>query len=111
MVREMKKALEHYLQTNNKYRVCVALKNLGEAEWNLGFKEAGLRYFSEAESLCDSIDLPEVAWVYWNLAYASRRIGEKKMECDYLLRCMANSTEEQTKLVLECEKRMSQLMC
>lgn len=111
MVREMKKALEHFQQTNNKYRVCVALKNLGEAEWNLGFKEAGLGYFSEAESLCDTLDHPKIAWVYWNLACASRRIGEKKMECDYLLKCMTNSTDEQTKLILECEQRMSELMC
>jgi len=111
MVSQMKKAIERYREANNYYRVCVALKNLGEAEWKLGFKETGKRYFNQAENLSNTIEQSEKASVFWNLANTSRRIGEEKMECNYLFKCMNNCTDDQARLVIECENRMSQLIC
>ena len=70
-----------------------------------------MRYFSDAETLCDGLPPSEKAGVFWNLAYAARRIGEKEMECDYLLKCMTTCTEDQTKLVMECDKRLNELEC
>jgi len=111
MVREMKKAIEEYREVKNNYRVCVALKNLGEAEWKLGFKETGKRYFTEAETMSRSLEQSEQAGVLWNLAYAARRIQEEKMECNYLVKCMSTCTDDQTNLVIECENRINQLQC
>jgi len=45
----LKHALEHYKKAKDKYRICVALKNLGEAEWYLGFKNESFKFFKESE--------------------------------------------------------------
>ena len=70
-----------------------------------------LRYFKECETLCEGLEQSEKAGAYWNLAFAARRIGEEKMECNYLMKCLTNCTDDQTKTVIECENRISKLMC
>lgn len=110
MVQEMKKAVEYFRKANNAYRLCVSLKNLGEAEWMLGFKEAGLRYFAEIESLIEPLDQLKRAKVIGNLAFSARRLGEKKMEIEYLMKYLKEIPEEYTEEILKVDRRLSELM-
>jgi len=110
MVREMKTATENYKKTDDDYRVCVALKNLGEAEWMLGYRATALRFFRESDLLSERLDQSKRAGVHWNLASAARRIGEKKMEIDNLMRCMKEFPEDETDKILAVDKRLSELM-
>jgi len=110
MVQEMKKAVEYFRKGNDIYRLCVSLKNLGEAVWMLGFKEAGLRYFAETESMIDQLDQLERAKVMGNLAYSARRLGEKNMEIEYLIKQLKEIPEEYTEEIVRVDRRLSELM-
>ena len=110
MVQEMKKAVEYFRKGNDIYRLCVSLKNLGEAVWMLGFKEAGLRYFAETESMIDQLKQLERAKVLGNLAYSARRLGEKNMEIEYLIKQLKEIPEEYTEEIVRVDRRLSELM-
>lgn len=107
MVTEMKKALEYYQKSRNDYRVCVALKNLGEAEWALGYRDAAKKYFNEADEMSERLSIPEKAGVHWNLAMAARRLREKQMEITYLVKCMNEFVEPEKILIIN--RRLSEL--
>ena len=109
IVQEMKKALKWYGKADDLYRVCVALKNLGEAEWILSFKKTATQYFDKSEELCNKLDQSKKADVFWNLACAARRIGETRMEINYLTKCLLECSEEQSELILEVDKRLSKI--
>ena len=106
----MKKAVEYFRKANDIYRLCVSLKNLGEAVWMLGFKEAGLRYFAETESMIDQLKQLERAKVLGNLAYSARRLGEKNMEIEYLIKQLKEIPEEYTEEIVRVDRRLSELM-
>lgn len=110
MVQEMKKSVEYLRKGDNTYRLCVSLKNLGEAEWMLGFKETGSRYFAEAESLIDQLDQLERAKVLGNLACSAMRLGEKNMEIEYLMKQLVEIPEEYTLEFLKVDRRLGELM-
>lgn len=110
MVQEMKKALEIHNKNKDTYRVCVALKNLGEAEWKLGYKNTAQKYFDEAESLTAGLDQKERAHVLGNLAVSAMRLGERKLEIDYLIKFLNELPDEQTDVILRVDRRLSELM-
>ena len=109
MVGEMKKAMEFYRQSGDHYRVCVALKNLGEAEWNLGFKELGMNYFDEAKGSSVKLEQSDRAGVLWNLACAAKRVGDAKLEKRFLAECMKECPEDRTHMILEINRRLNGL--
>ncbi len=111
MVQLMKRALNYYREAGEKYRVCVALKNLGEAEWKLGFKQASLQYFESAERLGAELPQQEQRFaVYHNLSAAANRIGEKKMEIGYLEKCLKTLPEDAVNKLFEIEQRLDELL-
>ena len=110
MRRCLKDALENYEKAGNQYRVCVALKNLGEAEWYLGFKRRALEFFGESEKRGKMlIDLNQRFGVLWNLAYSFRRIRNPKFERNFLTKCLKILPETETEKILEVEGRLQQL--
>jgi tetratricopeptide (TPR) repeat protein len=110
MIRSMMDALRCLREAGDPYRVSVALKNLGEAEWGLGFKKKACDYFDEAESIGDK--LPKITQrfgVYWNLAVANRRLGRKEAELRYLKKCLSDFPDEYGDRILELENRFDEL--
>lgn len=110
MVGYMKKAIEEYKKASDPYRVCVALKNIGEAEWYLGFKEKAWAFFKEAEEKTTCINDPiDRAKVFGNLASAFRRIGETRLERVYWTKCLTILPDTETEKILEVEQRLREL--
>ena len=58
MIGYMKKALKEYEAANDMYRFCVGLKNIGEAEWLMGFKEKAWEFFRQAEANIQQLSDP-----------------------------------------------------
>ncbi len=110
MVSYMKKALNQYRVTGEQYRVCVALKNIGEAEWNMGFKEKANNFFKQAEELGENLpDQGDRFGVLWNLASAFKRIGDVKVERNFLSKCLVALSDDETDKILQIEARLHQL--
>jgi tetratricopeptide (TPR) repeat protein len=110
MIGYMKKALEEYETTGDLYRVCVGLKNIGEAEWYMGFKEKAWVFFRKAEENIPKLPDPmERFGVFWNLASAFRRIGDIKSESKYLGKCLENLPDSETDKIFTIEARLRQL--
>lgn len=109
MVIEMKRAIESYRLLPDKYRLAVALKNLGEAEWNLGYERAGMDYFRESESIGETLTQKDYAAVLWNLFFSARRLGQPKMEKEYLLKCLKACPEDMTEQILATDRRLGEL--
>jgi len=110
MIRSMKDALRCLKEAGDPYRISVAFKNLGEAEWGLGFTKRASDYFDEAESIGDKF--PQITQrfrVYWNLAAANRRLGRKEAELRYLKKCLSNFPDEYGDRILELENRFDEL--
>jgi len=110
MVMEMKEALALYKKSGDRYRVSIALKNLGEAEWILGYQDAARVYFKEAESSVEELNPGEQEGVFRNLSFVAWRLGEKDMEINYLSRWMSVNPESEPDLILEIDKRLSKLL-
>ena len=109
MVTEMKQAVRFYRQQPDRYRLAVALKNLGEAEWGLGFEVVGLRFFDEAEKVGGSLDARNFAGVLINLASAARRLGQPRLEKKYLAKCLTVCPEDETDKILGIDRRLPEL--
>jgi len=109
MVQEMKTALSFYKEAGETYRACVALKNLGEAEWMLGYPDLAREFFGEAESLAAKLDIPARAAVIGNLAKASRRLGQGRMEIEYLKKFLEAAPEEWSADILQASARLGEL--
>lgn len=110
MIGYMKRALKKYEATGDNYRICVALKNIGEAEWNMGFKEKAYKVFSEAEKRGASLADPMQRFgVLWNFASAFQRLGDTKAECKYLLKCLESLPDNETAKIIQIEARLRQL--
>lgn len=106
----LKNALQHYEKSENLYHVCVALKNMGEAEWYMGFKNKALKYFVQSEKRSIFLKDPIQQFkVLGNMVFASRRIGEWKLERNYLLKCLVVCPEEDVETILQIEERLEQL--
>lgn len=110
MVREMHLALGNYLKTSEKYRISLVYKNLGEAEWVLGYKEAADNYFREAESRIKELTPEERDGVYRNLSFTAWRIRNVSMELEYLHKWMTANPESPTELILEINRRIDTLL-
>lgn len=109
MVTEMKLAVACLRQQPDKYRVAVALKNLGEAEWGLGYEKAGMKYFDESESIGSGLDARSFAGVLVNLASAARRLDKPRLERRYLARCLEVCPDEETEMILRIDRRLGEL--
>jgi len=106
----LKTALQHYEKSGESYRVCVALKNMGEAEWYMGYKNKALRYFTQSENRSNALNDPIQHFkVLGNLAAASKRIGDLKLERKYLMKYLAACPQEDTETMLQIENRLEQL--
>jgi tetratricopeptide (TPR) repeat protein len=110
MIGCMKKALDEYEKSGDEYRVAVGLKNIGEAEWQMGFKEAALSYFKKSEDTIPSLTDPMKRFaVLWNLASAFKRIGEMKAEQRYLTKCLMTLPDSETEKIIVIGERLCQL--
>jgi hypothetical protein len=110
MIGYMKKALVEYERSGNVYRVAVGLKNIGEAEWQMGFKEAAWNYFRKSEKKMSSLTEPmERFGVLWNLASAFRGVRERKAEQEYLTKCLAALPDSEIEKIILIEQRLQQL--
>jgi tetratricopeptide (TPR) repeat protein len=109
MVINMKKALELYEKSGDTYRICVALKNLGEGEYYLGFKERAAKYFEESEKLSTKLDSVKMSDVLWNLASAFRRVGDPKTERSYLEKSLAILPISEVERSVQVENRLLEL--
>ncbi len=106
----MKYAIEHYQKAGNPYRICLALKNMGEAEWYMGFKKKAMSYFDKSEKSGNVLpDAKERYGVLRNLVVASRRIGEVKLERNYLKQCLEVLPDTETETILQIESRLEEL--
>jgi tetratricopeptide (TPR) repeat protein len=106
----MKKAFKEYELGGDLYRVSVALKNIGEAEWNMGFKKKADEYFRKAEENVPKLNgQMERFGVFWNLASAFRRIGDAKSESKYLTKCLETLPDSETDKILTIGARLRQL--
>jgi hypothetical protein len=106
----LKSALKHYEMSGNPYHVCVALKNMGEAEWHVGFRGKALKYFALSEEQSTALNDPIQRFkVLGNLVFASRRIGEVKLEHGYLMKCLKACPEADTETIVQIEDRLEQL--
>ncbi len=110
MLTHAKQAVHEYEKTGNMYHFCVALKNTGEAQWMLGYKEAALNRFKEAEEcslkITDQIDR---ANVLINLAAACMRIKEYKMEKNYHIKSLKALPETETEKIIGIDRRLGEL--
>jgi tetratricopeptide (TPR) repeat protein len=110
MIRDMKKALAEYETAGDLYRVCVALKNVGEAEWYMSFQQKAWSFFRKAEEgIPKLVNSTEHFGVFWNLASAFKRIGDAKSETKYLTKCLENLPDSETDKILTIEKRLHEL--
>jgi tetratricopeptide (TPR) repeat protein len=110
MIRFMKIAIEYLRKTEDSYRLCVALKNLAEGEWGLGFKTVASKYFEESARLGDKLPTKAQRFgVYWNLASAARRTGRKDAELAYLKKCLVEFPDDYGDRVMELERRLDEL--
>jgi tetratricopeptide (TPR) repeat protein len=109
MVSNLKKALELYEKAGDTYRVCVALKNMGEAEWYFGFREQASEFFKKSEDLSNNLDPIKHSDVFWNLACAFRRIGDEKIERKYLEKCLALLPLTEAQRSYQVEERLLEL--
>ena len=109
MIQEMKLAVAGYKEEGDLYRVAVALKNLGEAEWMLGYKKLALDYFAQAESLGEGMQQPDKANVYTNLAAAAMRLKQDKLEIKYTRMFLECAPEEWSDKILNASERLGVL--
>ncbi len=110
MLINAKQAVEEYKKMGNVYRFCVALKNTGEAQWMLGYKDAALKHFKEAEEYSMKLTGPsEHANVLINLAAACMRMKEHKMERSYHVKALKALPETETEKIIGLDRRLSEL--
>jgi tetratricopeptide (TPR) repeat protein len=106
----LKDALLHYQKSGDIYRIAVGFKNMGEADWYVGFREKASEYFRVAEENSSKLnDSLKRFGVLWNLAVASRRIGEVRLERYYLVKCLAVLPENETDKILTIAARLTAL--
>ncbi len=110
MVQEMKMAHELYMEAGETYRACIALKNLGEAEWMLGYPDLAREFFGEAESLATKLERSAQAAVIDNLAKASRRLKQDPMEIGYLKKFLEIAPEDWSIDIINASARLGDLM-
>lgn len=110
MIQEMKKAVEHYKKSDNKYRLSVGLKNLAEAQWMYGYLETAKRYYEEAAEIANQLDREDKANLFGNLAVSAMRVGNKQMEIKYLTKYIVSCPDEWTERILNANQRLSEIM-
>ncbi|MDG7016280.1 MAG: hypothetical protein JRM82_02790 [Nitrososphaerota archaeon] len=109
MIQEMKLAIASYKEEGDLYRVAVALKNLGEAEWMLGYKKLALSRFAQAESLGEGMQRPDKANVYANLAAAAMRLKQDEFEIRYTRMFLECAPDEWSDKILNASVRLGEL--
>jgi len=109
MIQEMKEAVEWYRKSGDDYRISVGLKNLAEAEWMYGYQETAIKYYREAEEMANILDREDKANAFGNLAVSAMRIGNRKMEIEYLSKYIVTCPDDWTERILNADKRLSEL--
>jgi tetratricopeptide (TPR) repeat protein len=109
MIQEMKLAVDCYREEGDLPRMAVALKNLGEAEWMLGYTKAALGYFAQAESLGEAMERPDKANVYTNLVAAAMRLKQGKLEIKYTRKFLECAPDEWSDKILNASERLGEL--
>jgi tetratricopeptide (TPR) repeat protein len=109
MVQAMKKAVECYREDGDSYRLAVSLKNLGEAEWMLGYTKRALEYFAQAEALGEGMQRPDRANVLANLAAAAMRVGQVRLEITYTKKFLECAPDDWTDKILNASARLGEL--
>ena len=109
MIREMKKAIEWFTESEDLYRLAVGYKNLAEAEWMYGLKDTALRYYKKSEKIGETLTQEDKANVYVNLAVSAMRIKNTEMEKKYLLKYITNCPEEWTNRIIKADQRLSEI--
>lgn len=109
MGRHLHKALAAYRESEDGYRTCVALKNLGESEWMLGNKAGALKLFGKAES--ESVHLPGVQRfdVYGNLGTACLRLDESALSLGFFRKALDFADFVEPEKVLRVDQIIGQL--
>ena len=110
MIQEMKQAVDWYRKSGDNYRISVGLKNLAEAEWMYGYHDTAKKYYKESEEHANLLDRKDKANAYGNLAVSAMRIGNKKMEIDYLTKYIATCPDDWTEQILKADKRLGELI-
>jgi len=99
MLGEARTALSHYEKSSETYHVCLAYKLIGEAQYNLGFKESAINSFLNAEKCANEIEQDK--WkVLMNIGISFDRLGETRLRNEYLIKCLPLIPEEQTETIL-----------
>jgi len=109
MIQEMKKAVDWYRKSSDIYRISVGLKNLAEAEWIYGYKDTAKKYYKESEEYANLLNREDKANAFANLAVSAMRIGNRKMEIEYLTKYIVTCPEDWTEQILKADKRLSEL--
>jgi tetratricopeptide (TPR) repeat protein len=110
MIQEMKLAIDSYKEGHDPYRVAVALKNLGEAEWMLGYAPLAIEYFAQAERLGETMENADRANLYANLAASAMRLKRDRLEIKYMAEFLKCAPEEWTGKILNASARLGELM-
>lgn len=98
-----------FRKSGDNYRISVGLKNLGEAEWKLGYKDAARRYYDESELYANSLDREGKANALCNLAVSAQRINNRKMEVEYLSKYIQACPEDWTERIMNADKRLGEI--
>jgi tetratricopeptide (TPR) repeat protein len=109
MIQEMKLAVASYKEEGERYRVAVALKNLGEAEWMLGYAKLAEYYFDQAEELGEGMKAPDKANVYANLAAAAMRLKQDRLEIKYTKKFLECAPDTWSDKILNASERLGVL--
>jgi tetratricopeptide (TPR) repeat protein len=110
MLRYAKEALQLYGKAEKRYRYCVCLKNIGEAEWMLGFQDRARKCFEEAEAESLSFGQSEHFAVLFNIAMTYSRVRNRRGELNYLKKSLIICPEDQTERILWINDRINQLV-
>ena len=99
MLKEAKAALSYYKKSDKTYYVCLAFKLIGEAQYQLGFKESAVNSFLDAEKLANQIQ--QDRWkVLLNIGVSFNRLGVTRHRDKYLVKCLPLIPEDQTDTIL-----------
>ena len=106
MLKESREALSFYKKSGKIYHACLALKLIGEAQYQLGFKESAVNSFLEAEKLSDTIKQDK--WkVLLNIGVSFNRLRDKQHRDRYLVKGLQLIPEDQTDTILGVNQMLS----
>jgi len=106
-LKEIIKIHEDEAKTSMNYRKAIALKNIGEAFGHLNSIEQMENYFTQVTEIMSEVINEEKFWIYWNLSFASRRLGNFEKERDFLNSAIDINAIESKKHELYIDQRVN----